>query len=500
MSQPTGKHVVGALALGTVLVSLDASALNVALPSVQRDLDATSANLQLIVVAYMIAMAACILPIGAISDRVGRKVIYITGLVGFAIGSALSAISWNVEILIVARVIQGFGGAAISGLSVAILTGNADRARVPKIIATWTTVSIVAGSSGPFVGGLLVSTFGWRSVYYINIPLTILVTIVSLVSLKNDHEVQTQRVKLTGAALLALTLTSFTWAIMHMQQFGFTSLKVLLPLVMAIIVMALFVVEERHTDTPLVDWGSLKRNPIPVSLVLNLLLGLALSGSLYQMTLFNQNVLDFSPTLAGTLTLTVSLAIMLLASPAAKLMQAAGTALPVTIAMLISAGGMLFLGQLNPSSTLIIIIGLLILGIGLGVSTPIMSAIAMQSASKSETGAVSGSLGLVSLVGSILGITVMGGLTSSVAVAKWSNSGGDSALDSLVGVGNLNEVASEAGQAARNLAANSYTSGVETTFTVGAVILVVASLCALAFLPKKPIKSDVKIQLTVPVL
>ena len=387
MSQSTGKHVVGALALGTVLVSLDASALNVALPSVQRDLDATSANLQLIVVAYMIAMAACILPIGAISDRVGRKVIYITGLVGFTIGSALSAISWNVEILIVARVIQGFGGAAISGLSIAILTGNADRARVPKIIATWTTVSIVAGSSGPFVGGLLVSTFGWRSVYYINIPLTILVTIVSLFSLKDDHKVQTQRVKLTGAALLALTLTSFTWAIMQMQQFGFTSFKVLLPLVMAMIVMALFVVAERHTDTPLVDWGSLKRNPIPVSLVLNLFLGLALSGSLYQMTLFNQNVLDFSPTLAGTITLTMSLALMILAAPAAKLMQTAGTALPVMIAMLIAAGGMLFLGQLNPSSTLtFIIMGLLVLGIGLGISTPIMSAIAMQSANNSDSG------------------------------------------------------------------------------------------------------------------
>jgi MFS family permease len=288
---------------------------------------------------------------------------------------------------------------------------------------------------------------------------------------------------------------------MQMQQFGFISFKVLLPLVMAMIVMALFVVAERHTDTPLVDWGSLKRNPIPVSLVLNLFLGLALSGSLYQMTLFNQNVLDFSPTLAGTITLTMSLALMILAAPAAKLMQTVGTALPVMIAMLIAAGGMLFLGQLNPSSTLtFIIMGLLVLGIGLGISTPIMSAIAMQSANNSDTGAVSGSLGLVSLVGSILGITVMGGLTSSVAVAKWSNSGGDPALDSLVGVGNLNEVASEAGLAARNLAANSYTSGVETTFVVGAVILVVASLCALAFLPKKPIKSDVKIQLTVPVL
>jgi EmrB/QacA subfamily drug resistance transporter len=480
-------------------VSLDGSALNVALPSVQRDLDATSANLQLIVVAYLIAMAACILPIGAISDRVGRKAIYITGLIGFTIGSALSAISWNVEILIVARTIQGFGGAAISGLSIAILTANADRARIPKIIAMWTTVSIVASSSGPFIGGLLVSSLGWRSVYYINVPLAILVTIITLFSLKDDHQVQDQRLKLTGAALLALTLTFFTWAMMQLQQFGLTSLKVLLPLLMTIIATVLFVRQQRRTDTPLLEWGSLKRNPIPVSLVLNLLLGLALSGSLYQMTLFNQNVLDFSPTLAGTVTLTMSLALIVLAAPAAKLMQKAGTALPVTIAMLIAAGGMLFLSQLNPSSTLtIIIIGLLILGIGLGISTPIMSAIAMQSASKSETGAVSGSLGLVSIVGSILGITVMGGLTSSVAVSKWSNGGGDPALDSLVGVGNLGEVASKAGQAARDLAANSYTSGVEATFIVGAVLLVIASLSALAFLPKKPLESDVEIQATVP--
>jgi MFS family permease len=268
---------------------------------------------------------------------------------------------------------------------------------------------------------------------------------------------------------------------------------------MTIIATVLFARQQRRTDTPLLEWGSLKRNPIPVSLVLNLLLGLALSGSLYQMTLFNQNVLDFSPTLAGTVTLTMSLALIVLAAPAAKLMQKAGTALPVTIAMLIAAGGMLFLSQLNPSSTLtIIIIGLLILGIGLGISTPIMSAIAMQSASKSETGAVSGSLGLVSIVGSILGITVMGGLTSSVAVSKWSNGGGDPALDSLVGVGNLGEVASKAGQAARDLAANSYTSGVEATFIVGAVLLVIASLSALAFLPKKPLESDVEIQATVP--
>lgn len=501
MSQPTGKHVMGALALGTVLVSLDASALNVALPSVQRDLDATSANLQLIVVSYMIAMAACMLPIGAISDRIGRKPLYIAGLVSFTIGSALCAISWDVEVMIFARVIQGFGGAAISGLAIAILTGNAERASVPKIIATWTTIAIVAGSSGPFVGGVLVSTFGWRSVFFVNVPLTILVTIVAIFSLKNDRKIQTQRLKLRGGVLIGLTLTSFTWAIMQMHEFGFTSLKALLPLLISILILALLVFDQRTTEIPLVEWGSLKRNPIPVSLALSSLLALALSGSLYQMTLFNQSVLGFSPTLAGTVTLTVSLAMLILAAPAAKLMQTAGAALPVMISMLIAAGAMLLLARLNPSSNLtFIIIGLLILGIGLGVSTPIMSAVGMQSAGGSAAGAVSGSLGLVSQVGAILGITVMGGLTSSVAVSKWSNGGGDPSLDRMVGVGNLDGIASQAGQAARNLAANSYTSGVEATFIVGTVLLVVAALLALAFLPKKPLESDVEIQATVPML
>jgi MFS family permease len=182
-------------------------------------------------------------------------------------------------------------------------------------------------------------------------------------------------------------------------------------------------------------------------------------------------------------------------------MQTAGAALPVMISMFIAAGAMLLLARLNPSSNLtFIIIGLLILGIGLGVSTPIMSAVAMQSAGGSAAGAVSGSLGLMSQVGAILGITVMGGLTSSVAVFEWSNGGGDPSLDSMVGVGNLDGVASQAGQAARNLAANSYTSGVETTFIVGAVILMVAALLALAFLPKKPLESDLEIQATVSML
>jgi DHA2 family methylenomycin A resistance protein-like MFS transporter len=497
--QPTGKFVMVALILGTILVSIDGSAMSVALPSVQRQFDATSANLQLIMVAYMIAMAACLLPIGAVSDRVGRKPIYITGLITFMIGSGFSATSSSVEILIFGRVVQGLGAAAISGLAIAILTGNAERERVPKIIAMWTTLSLMASTAGPFVGGFLVSTFGWRSVFYFNLPFTFFVLVVAIFSLKDDHKVQAQRMKLTGGLLIALTLSSFTWAIMQMQQFGFTSSKVILPLVISILVLAVLVFEQRHTEIPLVEWGSLLRNPIPVTLMLSLLSGLALSGSMYQMTIFNQNVLGFSPTLAGSVSLITTLACAVLASLAAKLLQTIGSAVPVMVSLLIAAAAMMILAQLNPSSTLIfVMIGLLVLGIGIGIANPIISSIAMQSAGNSGSGAVSGSLGLVGSIGSILGITVMGGVTTRVALLDWEKNGGDSALNGFVGVGNLEGVASQAGQAARELAANSYAAGVNSTFIVGAVILVISALLAIAVLPKKPLQSDVEVPVIAP--
>jgi len=499
MAKPIGKFVIVALALGQVLVSLDASALNVALPSIQREFDASSSQLQLIVVSYMIAMAACMLPMGAISDRVGRKPMYIAGLVAFIVGSALCGFSGNVWILIVARVIQGFGAAAIFGLALAILTDNAGRSEVPKIVAMWTTVSIVANSSGPFIGGLLVTALGWRSVFYINIPLTILVGIVAMAALPNDHKVEEQRMKLTGGVLIGLSLACFTWAIISMQQGGPTSAQALLPLLVSLILLAVLVFEQRRTDLPLVQWGSLRRSPIPIAMALSLLLSLALMGAMYEMSIFTQNVLGFSPALSGIAMLSASVAMAVLSPVAPKLLQAWGAARPVMLGMFVAAAGTLFLGLLNPSSTLLwVLAGMLVLGVGLAIANPIISAIAMQSAQGTGSGAVSGSLGLVGQVGGILGITVMGGLATNIAVSRWSTDGGDPSLNTLVGVGDITAIGSKAGQAASDLAATSYSAGVSVTFVIGAILLALCAVLAFAFLPKKPIESDVDVPVTAP--
>ena len=254
-AQPVGKFVIVALAMGQVLVSLDATAMNIALPTVQNDLGASSSSLQLIIVSYMIASAACTLPIAAISDRVGRKRMYTGGLLGFIFGSGLCAIAWSTQILVIARVIQGIGAAAIFGLALAILTANVDRARVPKIVAVWMTVSTVAFSAGPFVGGVLVSLFGWRSVFFINMPLTVLVLTVAVAALPNDRKIINKRPNLTGGVLIALTLSMFTWAIISIQQSGFMSPQVLLSFLFSCVLLAVLIFEQRHTNDPLVQWG-----------------------------------------------------------------------------------------------------------------------------------------------------------------------------------------------------------------------------------------------------
>jgi len=315
-----------------------------------------------------------------------------------------------------------------------------------------------------------------------------LVLTVAVAALPNDRKIINERPNLTGGVLIALTLSMFTWAIISIQQSGFMSPQVLLSFLFSCVLLAVLIFEQRHTNDPLVQWGLLKRSPIPVSLALNLLLGLALSGAQYQMSIFTQNVLGYSAALAGTITLSATAMMAALAPVAPKLQFRFGAARPAMIAFLVTGLGMLLLGMSNPSSTISwLVLGLSVLGIGLAIADPIVSSVAMQNAEESNAGAVSGSLGLMGQVGATLGITLLGGLTTSVALSHWHRGDGDPALDTLVGVGDVSGVEARGGKMARELAATAYSSGVSVTLTAGAIVMTVSGLVALALLPRKPV-------------
>ena len=262
-----GRLVIGALAFGQALVSLDASVVNVALPSIQSELGTSSSQMQLIVVAYMIALAGLILAdlrfpaigwggsrstcLALCCSSPGRPCAPPRGARGFSWPPAQS---------------RGIGAACLMGLALAILTDSVERSKVPSVVAMWTTVTIAAGAAGPFVGGLLVTGLGWRSVFIINVPLAFFVFLVAARSLPNDRKSVEGKAGLGGGLLLVSALAAMTLGLTSLERAMTLSPDVVVPLAIAAVLFVVFVIQQRRTSTPMVQWGLLKTSPLPVTL------------------------------------------------------------------------------------------------------------------------------------------------------------------------------------------------------------------------------------------
>lgn len=371
--------------------------MSVALPSIQAEFGVGMMQLQWAVMAYMIAGAALAVPFGALGDNLGRRRLYLFGAAAFSIGSAVSALAPAMPELILGRALQGIGSGAMGTLALAILVGMVPREAIPKLIGLWTAIISGASALGPLIGGGLVTALGWRWVFGINVILMALVIPLVIKEVPKDtpdREGQ-PKVDLVGAGLLTAAMLLVAGGLSLLENYPFTDPIVWGPVLAGLVVTGVLAVQQRRLPNPLTDWAVLRTPPIPATLGLLVILGMVLSGARLQLMMLVQNVLGFSPLVAGVVSFGTSLALVLFSPISPKVMARIGLGPTACLGMLLTGLGLWGLSLITTGTgPWVIMAWSAVMGAGLGFGMPAVSSGAVpeiRTTDGDQTAALAGS-------------------------------------------------------------------------------------------------------------
>ncbi len=489
------KAALLALAVGQFLVGLDLSVMSVALPSIQREFNEGMLQLQWAVMAYMVAGAALAVPFGALGDRIGRRRVYLFGTTTFVVGSAVSALAPGMIALILGRALQGIGSGAMGTLALAMLVAMVPHDAIPKLIGLWTAVTSGASALGPLIGGGLVSALGWRWVFGINVILMALVIPLVAARVRSDtpEERKDTKVDIVGAALLTMAMILFAGGLSMLENYSFTDTVVWLPTVLGVLMALVLAWQQGRSPNPLTDWKAIRLAPIPATLVLLVILGMVLSGAMLQQTMLVQNVLGFTPLMAGLVSFGASFMLVVFSPVSPLVMRKIGLGPTSALGLFLTAGGLLGLSTMTISTGPgQVAIYLAVMGAGLGFGMPAVSAGAMSAVPRPSMGAVSGFLNLIASISAVLGIAVIGAISAHQVSNAWdansSSSVSTQQVESLrdeVISGAIPEIESKEGKKVAEAAGDAYLSGVTEALRIAAIGVALAGLVSFPLLGRR---------------
>ena len=294
---------------------LDSTILNVALPTLQADLHASLAGLQWVADAYLLVVAALLMLTGSTADRLGRKRLFLIGLAGFGVGSLLCSVAPNTGSLIALRMLQGVGGSMLTPISLSIVRNTfTDHKERVRALGVWSGIFGVATACGPVVGGILVTEVGWRSVFWVNVPICAAMIVAAVRYVPESRAPHPRRVDVPGQLLMIAFLGSLTYAVIQGPVSGWTAPLILGLFGVALVSLALFTVVERHRAEPLLELRFFRSQPFTGASVIAVLAFTVLGGFLFVITLYLQEVRGDSPLRAG-LSLLPATIVMAAAAP-----------------------------------------------------------------------------------------------------------------------------------------------------------------------------------------
>jgi EmrB/QacA subfamily drug resistance transporter len=414
MGEPAGRWVLLASILGSALVMIDGTVVNVALPAIGRDLDTDLAGLQWTVNGYTLTLASFILLGGSLGDEYGRRRVFVVGIVWFALASALCGLAPSIELLIAGRVLQGVGGALLTPGSLALISASFHPADRGRAIGAWSGLGGVAAAVGPFVGGWLVE-IDWHLIFLINIPLAALAVVVALRHVPESRdEARAAAVSgsglagldLAGASLGAIGLGGVTAALI---EAGSGSLLVPVGAVVGVAALVAFVVVERRERHPMLPFGIFASRQFTAANLATFAVYAALGGVLFLLVVHLQVVAGFTPLEAGTSLLPMTLLMLLLSSRAGMLAQRIGPRRPMTLGPLICAGGMLLFLRIGEGASYVadVLPGVVVFGLGLSLTVAPLTTTVLAAAPEEHAGVASGVNNAVARVAGLLAVAVL---------------------------------------------------------------------------------------------
>jgi EmrB/QacA subfamily drug resistance transporter len=393
-----GRWVLAATVLGSSMAFLDSTVVNVALPTIGRQLHASLGDLQWTVTAYLLTLAGLILLGGSLGDRLGRRRVFLIGVIWFAIASLFSGAAPNIYALIVARVLQGAGGALLTPGSLAIIQASFAADDRPRAIGLWSGLGGVASAIGPIFGGWLVQTAGWRWVFLLNLPLAIAVVIISVRHVPETRDLSASgRFDFSGAVLAALALAGLTYALIEAPENAAPLAVIAAAAAGVVAAVWFFLIERRRTRSPekvapMLPLDIFSSRQFSAINVITFLVYGAFSGLLFLLVLQLQVVSGFSPVKAGSALLPVTFLSLILSPRAGMLAQRVGPRWLMTGGLTLCAIGMALMARIGPhaSYTGDVLPAVSVYGLGLAMVVAPLTATVLASADVKHAGVASG--------------------------------------------------------------------------------------------------------------
>jgi len=485
------------LCVSLLMVNLDNLVLNVALPTLVRDLHATTTQLQWIVDAYVIVFAGLLLVAGSVADRIGRKRVFIAGLAAFAAGSTWAAFSGSVGMLIAARASMGIGGAMMMPSTLAIITNLfSDSAERQRAIGIWAGTTGVGIALGPIVGGLLLARFWWGSVFLINVPVAVLGAAFAVRLIPESRNPAALAPDFAGALMSIAGLGLVLWSLIEAPVRGWASPLVLAAGAGGLAALVLFAAWERASSHPMLDMQFFRDRRFSAAVSSVGLVTFGLFGALFVLTQFLQFSLGYSALQAGLRVLPAAGAIAVVAPLSTVLVRVIGTKITVAAGLLVIAGGLWQVSMASAATTFTgILAGVILLGVGAGLVIPSATESVMGSLPGGHTGVGSAANGAFLQVGGALGVAIIGSLlntryqdhmSGTLAPYHLPHSVMQPVLGSIGGaLGVAGHVGGLLGTELAHLAKTAFVSGMDLGLETGAAVAVAGMVIALLALPSR---------------